>query len=428
MPRVLIVGGGISGLSTAWYLAKSGIRATIVERDNRLGGVIKTDYIEGCVAEGGPDSFITVKPAGKELSEELGLGADLFGSNDHQRATFIWRNGRLLKLPDGMTMMVPGKIGPILKTPLLSWPGKIRAGFDLLRRPTGVERDVSISEFVLDHYGKEVLDYIAEPMLAGVYGGDPAEMSALSVVPMFVKWEAKYGSLTRATWKELKGGKGSLFTTLKGGMQSLVDELVRQLQPDVIRGTVEKVEKGYRVRVNGAWLEADHVVIACRASTVLPDLFPAIPYNSASVTCVGYRKADIAKELPGFGFLVPRVERKGISAGTWVSHKFNHRVPDDKVLLRLFTTGGKADVLAEVREKLGIAAKPLFVIENDWPNSMPQYNVGHAGLVKIIEGIVNDLPGLHVVGNAYYGIGVPDCIKMGRQVAARIAESSLIPA
>lgn len=421
MPRVVIVGGGISGLSTAWYLAKAGIAATIIERQNRLGGVIQTDYIEGCVAEGGPDSFITIKPAGKELAEELGLGGDLIGSNDHQRATFIWRKGRLVKLPDGMTMMVPGKIAPILQTPLLSWPGKIRAGFDLFRRPTGQERDVSISDFVLDHYGREVLDYIAEPMLAGVYGGDPAQMSALSVVPQFVKWEAKYGSLTRATWKELRGGKGPIFTTLRRGLQSLVDELVNQLKPDVIRGEVEKIEQGYRLRVNGDWIDADHVVVACRAAAVLPDLFPEIPYNSASVTCVGYRRSDVQKELPGFGFLVPRIERKGISAGTWVSHKFNHRVPDDKVLLRLFTTGGKADVLGEIREKLGITAEPIFFREHNWPQSMPQYNVGHTEIVKVIEEMIKDLPGLHVVGNAYYGIGIPDCIKMARQVAARIA-------
>ena len=424
MPRVLIVGGGISGLSTAWYLAKAGIQALIVERDNRLGGVIKTEYIEGCVAEAGPDSFLTAKPAAKELAEELGLGADLFGSNDHQRATFIWRGGRMRKLPEGMTMMVPGKIGPVLKSPLLSWPGKIRAGFDLLRRPTGVERDVSISQFVLEHYGREVLDYVAEPMLAGVYGGDPAEMSALSVVPTFVKWEAKYGSLTRATWKELKGAKGPLFTTLKGGLQSLVDELVRQLRPEVIHGSVERIEKGYKVRVNGEWIDADHVVVACRAANVLPDLFPPIPYNSASVTCVGYRKSDITKTLPGFGFLVPRVERKSISAGTWVSNKFDHRVPEDKVLLRLFTTGGKADIASEVREKLGITAEPLFVREHHWAHSMPQYNVGHTEIVKIIEEMTRDLPGLHVVGNAYHGIGIPDCIRMGREAAARIAATA----
>jgi oxygen-dependent protoporphyrinogen oxidase len=424
MTRVVIVGGGISGLSTAWYLAKAGIRATLIERENRLGGVIRTDVIEGCIAEGGPDSFISAKPAAKELAEELGFGGDLIGSNDYQRATFIWRKGRLVKLPDGMTMMVPGKIGPMLSTSLLSWPGKIRAGLDLFRRPTGQERDVSVSDFVLHHYGREVLDYIAEPMLAGVYGGDPNQMSALSVVPMFVKWEAKYGSLTRATWKELKGSRGPIFTTIRQGLQPMVDEMVRQLKPDVIHGEVEKIDKGYRIRVNGDWLEADHVVVACRTAAVLPNLFPEIPYNSASVTCVGYRKTDVPRELPGFGFLVPRVERKGISAGTWVSHKFNDRVPDDKVLLRLFTTGGTADVLGEVREKLGISAEPLFVRENNWPHSMPQYHVGHTEIVKIIEDMLKDLPGLHVVGNAYHGIGIPDCIKMARQVATRIVETA----
>src|SRR5918993_4134236 len=211
MPRVLIVGGGISGLSTAWYLAKYGIRATIVERANYLGGLIKTELIDGCVAEAGPDSFLTTKTAAKELAEELGLGQELIGSNDHQRATFIWKRGRMVKLPDGMTMMVPGRIGPILRTDLLSWPGKLRASFDLFRRPTGVERDVSVSKFVLEHNGREVLDYIAEPMLAGIYGGDPAELSALSVTPQFVKWEARYGSLTRATKSELKQQSAPLF-------------------------------------------------------------------------------------------------------------------------------------------------------------------------------------------------------------------------
>jgi protoporphyrinogen/coproporphyrinogen III oxidase len=423
MARVVIVGGGISGLSTAWYLVKHGIRATIIECDSRLGGVIKTDYIEGCIAEGGPDSFLTAKAAARELCEELGLASDLIGSNDYQRATFIWRGGRLIKMPDGMSMIVPGKIGPILTTPLLSWPGKIRAGFDLFRRPTGAERDVSVSQFVLDHYGREVLDYIAEPMLAGVYGGDPAQLSALSVLPKFVKWEAKYGSLSRATRKELKDSSGPLFTTLKRGVQSLVDELVRRLQPEVINGAVEKIEQGYRVRVDGDWLEAEHVVVACRPGAVLPNLFPEISYNSASVTCIGYRRTDVPKELPGFGFLVPRVERKDISACTWVSRKFNNRVPADKVLLRLFTTGAKADVLGEVREKLGITAEPLFMTEHNWPQSMPQYHVGHNEIVRIIEGMLKDLPGLHLVGNAYYGIGIPDCINMGRQVADRIARS-----
>ena len=424
---VLIIGGGISGLSTAWYLKKAGIDSTIIERENRLGGVIRTEVIEGCVAEGGPDSFVSVKPAARELAAELGLGDQLIGSSDEKRATWIWRGGRMIRMPDGMTMMVPGKFAPMVTTSLLSWPGKIRAGFDLFRRPTGEKRDRSVADFVREHYGSEVLDYIAEPMLAGVYGGDPAQMSIGAVMPMFLDWEARYGSLTRAARAEVKGGKGPLFTTLRPGLQSMVDALVAQLKPDVLHGAVERVEKGWRVRVNGEWLQADHVIIACRAQNVLPDLFPELPYNHASVVAIGYRRSDIRQPLVGFGFLVPRIERKSISAGTFVHNKFAHRVPEDKILLRLFTTGGKADWRAEVREKLGITAEPLFVRENDWPASMPQYNVGHAEKVKIIEGMIADLPGLHVVGNAYYGIGVPDCIRMGKQVAERIAGVSASP-
>jgi oxygen-dependent protoporphyrinogen oxidase len=319
--------------------------------------------------------------------------------------------------------MVPGKFGPMVTTPLLSWPGKIRAAFDLLRRPTREKRDRSVAEFVTDHYGREVLDYIAEPMLAGVYGGNPKEMSIGAVMPMFLDWEARYGSLTRASRAQIRGGKGPLFTTLRSGLQTLADTLVAQLRPEVIRGAVERVEKGWRVRVGGEWLEAGHVVVACRAQNVLPDLFPEIPYNSASVIAVAYRRSDVPRPLTGFGFLVPKIERKAISAGTFVNNKFPGRAPEDKVLIRLFTTGGTADWRAEVKEKLGISAEPLFVRENHWPLSMPQFTVGHADKVRIIESMLADLPGLWLAGNAYYGIGIPDCVRMGRETAERIARA-----
>ena len=418
--KVLIIGGGISGLSTAWYLNKAGIPSTIIERQDRLGGVIKTDRIDGCIAEAGPDSMVTMKPAGRELATELGLASELIGSNDHTRATFIWRGGRLVRMPEGMSMMVPGKFMPMVTTPLLSWPGKIRAAKDLFRRPTKEKRDRSVSEFVIDHYGREVLDYIAEPMLAGVYGGDPGEMSIGSVMPMFLDWEARYGSLTRALRAEVKGSKGPLFTTLRSGMQTLVDTLVAQLKPDVIRGEVDKVEKGWRVRVNGEWLEAEHLVVACRAENVLPNLFPAIRYNSSAVVALCYRTSDVPKPLVGHGFLVPALERKSVSAGTWVNNKFDGRVPEGKVLIRLFTTGAKANWRDEVREKIGITAEPLFVRETSWPLSMPQFNVGHSEIVKVIEEMLKEFPGLHLVGNAYYGIGIPDCIRMGKAAAERI--------
>jgi oxygen-dependent protoporphyrinogen oxidase len=424
MARVVIIGGGISGLSTAYYLNKAGIRPLIVEREGRLGGVIRTDIIDGCTVEAGPDSFLSAKPAARRLCEELGLGGELIGSNDHKRVTYIWRDGRLVRMPDGMTMMIPAKLGPMLTTNLLSWPGKIRAAFDLFRLPTRVERDCSISEFVTQHYGREVLEYIAEPLLAGVYGGDPARLSILSVAPKFARWEAKYGSLTRAARAEVKDAKTPLFTTLQRGLQSLVDAIVDRIEPEVINGAVEKIEQGWRVRVSGEWIDASHVVVACRAAAVLPNLFPDITYTSARVITAGYRKAGLNVSFDGFGFLVPRLERRGISATTWVGNKFEHRTPDDMVLLRCFTTGGKADVRAELKEKLGITAEPRFFHEFLWEHSMPQYEVGHTVKVGIIDAMLRDLPGLHVVGNAYRGIGIPDCISMGREVAERIASAA----
>jgi oxygen-dependent protoporphyrinogen oxidase len=419
--RVVIIGAGISGLSTAWYLAKEGIRATLIEREDRLGGLIRTDHVDGCVAEAGPDSFLSAKPEARELAAELGLSDLLIGSNDHKRVTWIWRGGRLRRMPEGMTMMVPGKLGPMIGTSVLSWPGKLRAGLDLFRRPTGKQQDRSVSEFVKDHYGQEVLDYIAEPMLAGVYGGDPAEMSVGAVMPKFLDWEARYGSLTRAARAELKPREESLFTTLKPGLQALTDTLIGRLRPEVIHGAVERIEKGWRVRVNGDWIEADQVIVACRAANVLPDFFPPIRYNSACVAAIGYRRSDIARDFEGFGFLVPKIERRSVSAGTWVNNKFDFRAPDDKVVIRLFTSGAKADWLAEAKEKFGIIAEPLFLKESVWPQSMPQYNVGHGELVRMIDEMLRDFPGLHVAGNAYQGIGIPDCIRMAKQVSDKVA-------
>jgi oxygen-dependent protoporphyrinogen oxidase len=211
-----------------------------------------------------------------------------------------------------------------------------------------------------------------------------------------------------------------LFTTLKNGLQSLVDALIEHARPEIVHGSVDRIEKGWRVRVAGDWIECDHVVVACRPAAVLPDLFPAIQYNSGGVIAVGYRRTDIKTELDGSGFLVPRVERRDISACTWVPRKFDFRVPEDKILIRLFTTGGSANWRDEVREKLGITAEPLFVQEYRWPESMPQYNVGHTELVKLIREMLADLPGLHLVGNAYDGVGIPDCIRMAKDVAQRI--------
>jgi protoporphyrinogen/coproporphyrinogen III oxidase len=451
-PRVIIVGGGISGLSAAYYLSKANIPSTIVERRPRLGGVIQTEYSHDCTLECGPDSYLAVKPAATELIRQVGLEGDVIGSNDHLRVTYIWRHGRLEPLPDGLMMMVPTKIGPLISTSLLGWGTKVRMGLEYLRRPPAVPPDDrSVADFIASHYGKEALEYLAEPLLSGVYGGDPARLSAASVLPRFVELEAKYGSVTKGVLAERKKTKpppsagGALFKTLRHGLGSLVEEVERHSSAalTVIHGEAEAVEKG-RLRVRGEWMEADHIVLACPAhesaallsgnQPELAALLSQIEYSSSLTLNLGYERDAFGKELHGFGFLIPSKERRRLVACTWVANKFSHRVPDDKVVLRCFF-GGAGDegilsesdesVLAiakdEIRAIMGVTAEPQFHLIARWPRSMAQYTVGHQQRLKQIEARISSEPWLHLAGNAYYGIGIPDCIKTGRQAAQRIA-------
>jgi oxygen-dependent protoporphyrinogen oxidase len=444
--KALIIGGGISGLSAAYYLSKTGIRATLLEKTGRPGGVIRTTTQDGCVLEAGPDSFIAAKPWAMDLIRELGLADEVIGSNDHLRVTYILKKGRLVPLPDGLMMMVPTKIMPLVGTRLLSWGTKIRMGLEFLRRPKGPQPDRSVYDFLLDHYGQESIDYLAEPLLAGVYGGDPRQMSVNSVLGRFVEIEAKYGSLTRGVLAAPRPkGSGSLFRTLKGGLQQLVDKLAPSA--DIVQATVETIERsgsGFRVRAGGDWMDAEHVIVAAPAHAAArllrsanpeaADLLAPIPYTSSITLALGYRKDTFDHPLKGFGFLVPQRERKYMAACTWVGNKFNYRVPDDMVLLRCFM-GGNAlslsdDALvdaacSELGSIMQLEARPVFHSIARWPDSMAQYAVGHEQRIQRLESILESIPGLHLAGNAYHGIGIPDCIRMGKEAAARVA--SLTP-
>src|SRR5206468_12989460 len=239
MPRVVIIGGGISGLSTAYYLSKAGVPSTVVESRSRLGGVIQTEQIDGCTLEAGPDSFLSAKPAARDLIRDLGLSGEVIGSNDHLRVTFVRKHGRLVPLPDGLMMMVPTKILPLVTTSLLSTGTKIRMGMELLRSPKMKAGDESVADFVREHYGQEAVDYLAEPLLSGIYGGDPRELSVSAVLPRFVELATRYGSLTRGMLASRAQAPKSpapapLFRTLKGGLGQLVDAVSA-----AIRGKVD---------------------------------------------------------------------------------------------------------------------------------------------------------------------------------------------
>lgn len=440
--KALIVGGGISGLSAAYYLSKAGIRPTLVERKPCVGGVIQTCVQQGCVLEEGPDGFMAAKPWAMNLIRELGLADQVMGSNDHSRVTYIVKNGKLVPMPEGLMMMVPTKILPLVETRLLSWGAKIRMGLEIFRQPHGPQPDRSVYEFLLDHYGEESIDYLAEPLLAGVYGGDPREMSVNSVLARFVDIETKYGSLTRGVLAQPrpKSSGGSFLLTLRPGLGKLIEAL--RPSADIVQADVQTLEQtvgGFRVRANGDWIEAEHVVIATPAGSASPilqtlkpelaSLLAGIPYTSSITLSLGYRKATFDHPLAGHGFLVPKKERKHIFGCTWVGNKFDHRVPNNMVLLRCFL-GGDSMALSDeelvdaarsdLHSIMGLEAEPVFHNVARWPDSMAQYTVGHEKRVARIEELARAIPGLHLAGNAYHGIGIPDCVRMGQEAATRI--------
>ncbi len=403
----------------------------MIERQPRLGGVIGTEEVEGCLIEAGPDSYLAAKPAALELIRAVGLEADVIGSNDARRVTYILRDGRLTPMPDGLMMMVPTKAWPLLKSPLLGWGSKIRMGLELFRRPAA-HPDRSVSEFIADHFGQETVDYLAEPLLAGVYGGDPATLSANSTLTRFVDMEKSTGSLSRAMLQAPKHSGGSLFKTLKRGMGSLVDALQPHVT-EVIHGEAEALEPG-RLRVNGEWIAAREVILACpayEAARLLkpgePDvaaLLDGIDYTTAVTMAFGFRRPEFTHPLNGFGLLIPRKERQSLVACTWVGTKFDHRVPESHALLRCFVTGDATPdaVLIELKKIMGFSADPAFVRTSRWTRSMAQYTVGHADRIRQIEDRMQTHPSVHLIGNAYQGIGIPDCIRLANQAASRITD------
>jgi oxygen-dependent protoporphyrinogen oxidase len=444
--HVVIVGGGISGLSAAYDLARAGISHTLLEKQPRLGGVVETRTQDGCVLECGPDSFISSKPEMLALIKELGLDGELIGSNDFQRTTYILKHGKLVPLPDGVMMIVPTKVMPMVRSNLLSWKTKIGMGFELLRRPRQYP-DRSVAEFVVDHFGQETLDYLAEPLLSGVYGGDPRQLSVNSVLPRFVEMETAHGSLGKAVMhaKRPPATPGSsLFRTLASGLGTMIDTLATYC--NVKHAEVEAMERrgdGFAVRAGGEWMEASNIIVATPAHAAaclidgidpeLAGLLKEIPYSSSALVTMIFDEARFDGMRAGFGFLVPRRERDRMAACTFVATKFPHRAPEDRIVLRCFF-GGIVDeaILSEsddsmitiareeLRRILGLTAAPILTMVSRWPKSMAQYTVGHAVRASEIRARAAAIPGLSLAGNAYDGIGLPDCVRSGRQAASNI--------
>ena len=449
---VVIVGGGVSGLSAAFYLKKLGIRPVVVEKTERFGGLIKTDYVKGCELEAGPDSFISAKPSVAELAKDLRIEGQMIGSNDEKRQIFVIRNGVLTPMPKGMVMMVPTDWGSVLRSPLFSDKAKGRFLLETFSEPRERSGDFSIRDFVLDHFTEESLAYITEPLLSGVYGGDSARLSARSVLPRFVEYERKSGSLIKAAQRERQeaDGKQSFFRSFRGGMQTLVEKLRESLGEDqlCLHTEVKEIRPSagcWHIQTQSEWIEASNVVLACPAHTssqLLTELDPAlaceleaIPYSSAILVTLLYRRDSFDYPLNGFGFLVPRPERKTIAAATWINTKFPSRVAPEFVAIRAFIVDPEAtfhlktpeaELIAsagtDLKHFMGISSDPVDSFVSPWPQSMPQYVVGHAERCGRILSLLEKWPGLHLVSNYLDGVGIPDCVRLAAAAAHQIQQ------
>jgi protoporphyrinogen/coproporphyrinogen III oxidase len=360
----------------------------------------------------------------------------------------------LVEMPKGMVMMVPRDLKAAMKSPLFNRETKLRFLSELFFRPRKRISDISVEEFVLSHFGEELLEYVTEPLLSGVYGGDSAKLSAESVLPRFVIYECEYGSLIRAVRHEGSAPKhsGSMFLSFRGGMQSLTDSVASAIG-DSIRilhdeaSSVENTSEGWRVVCADQVIEASQLVLAVPAYSAAnlltasaPELAAElghIPYSSAILVTVVYRK-DNAALPPGFGFLVPRRERRTIAAATFIGAKWPGRIPEGLIALRAFIVDPEAPdllkqsdgdlielVRSDLKRLLDIGTDPAFSTISRWPNSMPQYVVGHRARVERITTMLSHIPGLYLTGNSYEGVGVPDCVRLAGQTARAIASSSL---
>lgn len=467
--RVLVAGGGIAGLATAWHVrdraAAMGrpVAVTVIEQAARPGGKIVTERADGFVIEGGPDSFLTAKPWAVELCRALGLGDRLIPVDPERRAVYVFAGGRLHRVPDGFRLIAPTRLWPFVRSGLISWPGKLRMALDLVRPPRPATGDESIGAFVRRRLGDEALVRLGEPMMAGIFVGDPDRLSLRATFPQFAAMEAEHGGVIRGVRAAGRAARRAaapgavappMFVSLVGGTQELVEALAASLGPAVLRLGVgaeavappEAPGRAYRVTLSdGAVLEGDAVVLATPAPVAarlltpcLPDLarrIGAIRHLSTATVSLGYGRADVAHPLDGTGFVVARDAALRIVACTWSSSKYAGRAPTGAVLLRAFVGGegreadvdlADDDLVAMVRRDvdpvLGIRAAPRIARVFRWRSANPQFDVGHLDRVAAIEAACP--AGLHVVGGAYRDVGVPGCVRQARDAADAILTQS----
>lgn len=470
MRRVVVLGGGIAGLSAAYRIGKLSPQTdiTLVEAEARLGGKIVTARQDGFVVEGGPDTFLSYKPAGIRLCRELGLEERLHGTNQKIHRTYVMRRGRLYEMPEGLTGLIPSRFAPMVKSPLISLFGKARMGLELFVPTRLGDEDESLADFVRRRLGAEMYDRLIEPLMSGIYAGDGERLSLGATFPQLRRAELEHGSLVMSMLaakrekarKRRQSGAGApaaapaakswpAFVTPETGLAEIVEALELALARNgILTGTrartIARSGEDWVVELeDGRSLLADAVVVATPAhdaagllrglDPVAAQALAAIEHASTVTLSVAYRAEDLPRPLDGYGYVIPSREGRAILACTWTSTKFPHRAPPGMALIRAFIGRAGNDaavdydddrlltmVRDELKSMLGITAQPLFHRTFRWPLAMPQYTEGHLGRVATIESRIAPLGGLALAGNAFRGIGLPDCIASGEAAAARV--------
>jgi len=445
---VAIIGGGISGLTAAYELQQRGVSTHVFEAASRPGGVIRTDRFDGWVIDGGPDALLVQKPAAVALCRELGL-ADRLISTQQPRTAYVLREGELVPLAAGSFLGFPVSLAALALSPLFSWAGKLRMAAEIAM-PRGGGRDESIASFVERRFGREAVDYLAEPLLAGIHAGDVDALSVAALFPRLLEAERQSGSVLRAIRAlHVKPSAQGAFVSLPGGVGELVDALAASLPPATLtlsaRVTGLARAEGYTVETEQGPVSARSVII-CTPAYITADLVrpldvslaalcDGVTYASTATVAFGYRRSQIGHPLNGSGFVVPRVERSPLLAATWVTSKWPGRAPAGCALLRGFLGGGRdprrldapddeliRTAREELTEILDIEGEPLVTRLYRFPRQSPQYTVGHLDRVAAIDRSMAALPGLFVAGSGFRAIGIPDCIADARATAGRVAD------
>ena len=471
--RVVVIGGGLSGLAAAHRLNERAgslrrpLDVVVLEAKDRIGGVIWTEQVDGFTLEGGPDSFITNKPWGIDLCHELGLSDQLIETDSSHRRSFVVRKDQLMPVPEGFVLLAPHRILPILTTPVLSWMGKLRVLMDLVIPRRDDESEESLAAFVRRRLGREALERLVQPLVGGIYTGDPNDLSLRATLPQYLAMEREHGSLIRAGWRhrsglrdareherEASGARYGMFVSLAEGMGTLPGRLASSLPEGAVR-TSAPVRRLSRNGSNSPWLielldgpplEADAVIVTTEAHATARMIDSAdaglalqlrgIPYASSVIVNLAYRRDQIQHPLDGFGVVVPAIENRSILAASFSNVKFPCRAPAGTVLMRVFIGGATQPELCdldddaltelvsqELGELIGVSGDPLLSRIARHPRAMPQYILGHLERVEAIRRKLARHPRLFLTGIAFDGVGIPDCIHAAQTTADAVLDS-----